>query len=202
MNLPEIRKKVSESQKISTYWKSEEWREKQRIKWSGDGNPAKSEENRKKTSERVRGLNNPACRPDVKEKIRAKAIGRKASDETKRKMSENNGRYWLDKKIPQSVIDALSKARSEKLSGGNNPAAKPFVMIDPLTNEVIKEFGIYKEAAEYILNRYDLWEFIPIPRKGKSAGVITIYSVSRNIRDAITNKKLFCNYKWERINKV
>lgn len=47
-----------------------------------------TDEQRKALSDRVIGERNPAKRDDVKEKIRVKAIGKKASLETKRKMSE------------------------------------------------------------------------------------------------------------------
>lgn len=58
-----------------------------------DDNPMFHEEIRKKISKYFIGNNNPAKRPEVREKIRKKALGRKISDETRKKMSINNGRY-------------------------------------------------------------------------------------------------------------
>lgn len=199
MNVPEIRHKVSDSQKKNSYWKTEEHRECQRQRWLGENNPAKKEENRLKTSERVSGSNNPACRSEVKEKIRNKALGRKASDETKKKMSENNGRYWLGKKLPQTTVNAMSKARSEKLSGYNNPAAKPFAMITE-NGTIVKTFGVYKEAASYIYNS-DLLHLVIPPSKGSNKGIITEGFISSCIRKSIKDDLLFCGYKWVRLTK-
>lgn len=108
-------------------------------------------------------------------------------------MSENNGKYWKGKKIPQHMIDAMAKARSIKLKGLNNPAAKPFMAIDENDN-VIKEFGVYGEAADYILNS-KLIELVKPPIKGKNKGVITKNFLIRKIRDSIINEELFCGYK-------
>lgn len=44
--------------------------------------------------------NNPAKRSDVRQKMKIAASTRKVSDETKKKMSTNNAKYWLNKNSP------------------------------------------------------------------------------------------------------
>lgn len=46
--------------------------------------------------------NNPSKRPEVKEKMSISAKNRRASIETRNKMSLNNGRYWLGKQSPRA----------------------------------------------------------------------------------------------------
>jgi len=41
-------------------------------------------------------------------------LGKKHSEETKQKMSENNGRYWKGKTIPDEIKAKLSKAKQGK----------------------------------------------------------------------------------------
>jgi hypothetical protein len=56
-----------------------------------------TEEQRENMSEKVKGNKNPACRPEIKEKIRQKAIGRKPKPETlekyKQRFGDKNGFY-------------------------------------------------------------------------------------------------------------
>jgi len=72
--------------------------------------------------------------PEAIEKIRQKNIGRKASVETRRKMSISNGRYWLGKKHSPEAIEKrrqkiLGTKRSDeskenqriRMLGENNP---------------------------------------------------------------------------------
>lgn len=54
---------------------------------------------RKYNSEYMK-INNPSLREDVKQKMSASAKKRKASVDTKKKLSENNSRYWLGKESP------------------------------------------------------------------------------------------------------
>ena len=56
-----------------------------------------TEEQRSRMSKKVKGNKNPACRPEIKEKIRQKAIGRKPKPETlekyKQRIGDKNGFY-------------------------------------------------------------------------------------------------------------
>lgn len=96
--------------------------------------------------------------PHVREAIRKANTGRKASDETRRKMSESSTRDKLSekarwemgsslrgKKVPPEVIEKRRKARigipSKKLY-------KKVNQIDPKTGEVIKTWDAIKLAAE------------------------------------------------------
>ena len=203
VNLPEIRQKISET-KIKYYKEHPEARQKLaeygRERWTGSKNPMKLEKNKKLASIRMSGDSNPAKRPEVKEKIQQSAIGRIPSEETRKKMSENNGRYWKGKKLPQYIIDAASKGRTEKCSGRNNSAANnigTIVVIDPITQANIIT----------ITNSFDLFEFVanlkdhPVPKKGNNKGIITRQWVLYKVNDAIKTGKLFCEYKWIKIEK-
>lgn len=61
------------------------------------------------------------------------------SEETRRKMSKNNGRYWKGKKRPKEFREHLSKIRK----GNNNPSWKGYPRI-------IKK-GFYKGKQKYAL---------------------------------------------------
>lgn len=192
----ECRKKISEKLKQNTYWKSEKFKLQRKIKWTGENNPAKKEINRIKSSIRAKE-NNVSKRPEVKEKIRQKSIGRIPSDATRKKMSENNGRYWKGRKVPQYIIDAASKGRSLKCSGINNPASKPFKSINVKTKEE-KIFGIYREAYNYYKTNDDLKKIISDKYHKED---FSEYWFIKEIKNAIKNNIEFCNCKWERIKK-
>ena len=46
------------------------------------------------------------------------------TEETKRKVSENNARYWLGKKLPKETVEKMSKKRPS-MTGKNNPKCSP-----------------------------------------------------------------------------
>jgi len=71
---------------------------------------------------------------ETKEKIRQRAIGRKASIETKKKLSESHKgekNHFYGKKHKQETLDSMSKTRTGKMTGSNNHNSKTFIFIDP-----------------------------------------------------------------------
>lgn len=117
-------------------------------KFVKDSNPMYIKEIREKVSLKFSGDNNPSKRPEVKEKIRKSALGKKATPETRKKMSENNGRYWKGRKIPQYIIDAHAK-KSRTLLGELNKTSKKVWMLN-LNNEKIKLFNGCCEAKRFL----------------------------------------------------
>lgn len=148
--LSEIKEKISVARrKNNEYWQSEAFRDKQRLKWLGDNNPSKTPENKKKISDRVKGDGNPSKDPKVKEKISLAMTGKHPSKETREKMSKNNGRYWKGKKLPQYIINAASKGRTEKCSGKNNPQSISVELINLVDNNIL-EFETVKSSKKYL----------------------------------------------------
>ena len=84
---------------------------------SGEKSWMKTDRAKKLFSDMFKGDNNPAKRPEVREKIRQKAIGRKASIETKQKLSEsrigeNNSFYGKKHKdVVKSIMKDKAKGR-------------------------------------------------------------------------------------------
>ena len=116
-----------------------------------DDNPMYHDEIRKKVSERFIGDLNPAKRPEVKEKIRQKALGKKASDETKKKMSENNGRYWKGKKHSEETRRKISQNHGCRGKfGGLNPASKKVERIDKNTLIVLEVYDSIIDAIKWV----------------------------------------------------
>lgn len=151
VNLPEIREKISDKLKSSTYWKTDEWKSVQKARWTGENNPAKKIENRKKLSERVKGKNNPACRDEVKEKISKSQTGKHPTEETRKKMSLNNGRYWEGKKIPKYIIEAATKGRIAKCRGKDNHMAIG-IELKSISSDETLTFETKKQAKDYLKN--------------------------------------------------
>lgn len=116
-----------------------------------DDNPMYHKEIRKKVSEKFCGDLNPAKRPEVKEKIRQKQLGKKASLETRKKMSENNGRYWKGKHLPEEIRKHYSETHwCRGKYGGLNPSSKKVARIDKNTNEILEIYDSIKEANDWI----------------------------------------------------
>jgi len=95
----------------------------------GENNPSKRDDVRKKIKLRKLGENNPAKRPEVRKKISDAAKNRKASEETKKKMSKSHmGRVspkgMLGKKLTE---EQKLKIRERKVERDN----KSWVMKDP-----------------------------------------------------------------------
>lgn len=67
---------------------------------------------------RRENANNPLTRQHASEAHK----GKKHSEESKKKISENSGRYWLGKKRPDETIKKMSDAMKGKHSGSKNPA--------------------------------------------------------------------------------
>lgn len=96
---------------------------------SSNCNPAKLPEVRKKMSESRKGRfagknhwNYGKHRTDeVKEKLRKAHIGFRHSEESKRKMSENNAKNNLGKHLSEETRRKISESRIGKYAGKNNP---------------------------------------------------------------------------------
>jgi hypothetical protein len=84
----------------------------------------------KKVSIHFIGDKNPTKRPEVKEKIRQKALGREISEETRMKMSRNN--------------------RGRGKFGELNTNSRSIARIDKNTNEVLQVYGAFKEAERWV----------------------------------------------------
>lgn len=88
---------------------------KQRI-----GRPLSEETKSKIRANALRGDDNPARRPEVREKIGIKSKGRVHSLETKRKMSESHKGY-------KHTEETKAKIKETRLYGDDNPARRPEV---------------------------------------------------------------------------
>lgn len=120
-------------------------------------NPMFHDEICTKLSKYFIGDRNPAKRPDVKEKIRQKALGRKVSDKTKLKMSKNNGRYWKGKHHSEETKQKISLNHGMRGKYGiQNPNSKSIAMIDKNTDEVIEVFDAINSAVRYLKMNFSL----------------------------------------------
>ena len=114
-----------------------------------DDNPMYHDDVRQKVSTYFIGDKNPAKRPEVKEKIRQKALGRKMSDEAREKMRQNNGRYWLGKRLSDETRAKISQNHA-RMYGGDNPWSKRVQRLDKDTLEVIDEYDSIATALRWI----------------------------------------------------
>ncbi len=114
-----------------------------------DDNPMYHEEIRQKVSERFKGDKNPSKRPGVREKIRSAQTGKKASEETKAKMSKNNGRYWKGKHLPEETKRKISENHAH-MFGGDNPNSKRVARIDKNTDETIEIYESISCAIKWV----------------------------------------------------
>lgn len=116
-----------------------------------DDNPMYHDEIRTKVSKHFIGDKNPAKRPEVREKIRKSRLGTKASDETKKKMSQNNGRYWLGKNLSKETRDKISKNHGCRGKfGGLNPNAKQVARIDKDSFEILETYDSISSAIKWV----------------------------------------------------
>lgn len=121
--------------------------------YGGDFNPMHIPEIAQKVSKHFIGDKNPAKRPEVREKIRQSALGKKASEETKKKMSVNNGKYWKGKKHSLETRKKISENHSCRGKfGGLNPNSKCVARIDEKTNIILEKYNSLKEAEHWINN--------------------------------------------------
>lgn len=116
-----------------------------------DCNPMYIPEVVKKVSAKLKGNKNPAKRIEVKEKIRQTATGKTANKETRKKMSENNGRYWLGKPLPEEMKQKISQNHGMRGKFGSlNPNSRKVARRDINTNEIIEIYGSFKEAEKWV----------------------------------------------------
>jgi hypothetical protein len=78
-----------------------------------------SEKQKELLSNQIKGNKNPACRPDVREKIRQKALGRTFSEEIKQKMSENRKaekNFYYGKKHTEEIKQKMKEKAKGRYS--------------------------------------------------------------------------------------
>lgn len=114
-----------------------------------DDNPMYHKEVREKISKLFKGDNNPSKRPEVREKIRKTQTGKKASKETKEKMSKNNGRYWKGKHRSEETKKKISENHAH-MFGGENPNSKKVARVDKNTGEVLEVYESMSLAIKWV----------------------------------------------------
>lgn len=114
-------------------------------------NPMYHKEIAQKVSIHFIGDKNPAKRPEVKEKIRQKALGKTASPETRKKMSENNGKYWTGKHHSEETKKKISENHGCRGKfGGLNPNSKKVARVDSISNEILQCYDSIAEAIIWV----------------------------------------------------
>lgn len=114
-------------------------------------NPMFHPEIAQKVSQSFIGDKNPAKRPEVREKIRKSRLGTKASEETKTKMSQNNGRYWLGKTRSEEYKKHFSETHwCRGRYKGLNPNSKKVARLDKNTLEILEEYDSLQSAIEWV----------------------------------------------------
>ena len=93
-------------------------------------------------------------------------LGRKPTEETKKKLRQNSARYWLGKKRGKQSKETIEK-RMKKIRGKKNPSAsKRFTENNPCKGKFgkahpnwkeIKKRPLYKAIREYY--KYKRWRF-------------------------------------------
>lgn len=151
-------------------------------KFQGD-NPMFHAEIRKKVSEHFIGDNNPAKRPEVREKIRQKATGKKASEETRAKMRMRPVPFKGRKHTPESR--AKISQNHAHMYGGDNPFSKKVQRIDKDTLTVLEEYDAISIAIQWV-------------RKN-----VNPYAQASNISQACHGRqKTAFGYIWKLVEKV
>lgn len=120
----------------------------------------------------------------TKEKIKNKAIGRKASESTKKKMSEtrigeSNG--FFGKKHTDQSLKIMSDNRKGKCTGSNNSSSKSFLFISPdgTNYTVIGEFEKFCNLNQLSIGRMKRYMGKgKIPECNKSHNMTTILTIN------------------------
>lgn len=116
-------------------------------------NPMFHPEIAQKVSKHFIGDKNPAKRPEVKEKIRQSRLGTKASAETRKKMSENNRRYWKGKSWSEEHKKQFSETHWCKgRFRGLNPNSKRVARLNKNTLETLEEYDSIQSAIDWVHN--------------------------------------------------
>lgn len=101
------------------------------------------------------GEANPTTSWEVREKIRKSALGRKVSEETRKKMSLaqlGNKNYFYNKKHSQETKDKISKNHGMRGKFGKlNPISRKVVRLDKITNKELEEYESLEIAAKWII---------------------------------------------------
>lgn len=112
-----------------------------------------SMQTRKKISDKLKGTkmgdDNPMKRPEVRAKVSKALTGKHPTDEAKRKMSENNARYWKGKHLTEEHRRKLSDSCKGTKKGKNNPNSKPILMFT-LDDKFIRKFDCIIDALRYL----------------------------------------------------
>jgi len=131
-------------------------RPKGSIPWNKGLTGVYSEEVLKMKSENIIGDRNPSKTPEARKRVSSQFKNKKLSEEHKRKISENNARYWLGKKRPSPSIETrekLSKAHKGKIRTKehirNNLRRRGMSMLEKRVNETIKNRSLpYKFVGD------------------------------------------------------
>lgn len=94
-------------------------------------------------------------------------LGKPHTEETKRKISQNNARYWSGKKLPRDMIN--------KIIEGNKTKRKQVVMYDLDTKEILYRFDGICNALKFLNHNPNNTQSISDCCKGKTKSAYGYY---------------------------
>jgi len=144
-----------------------------------------------------RGFSTKAKRKEINEKVSSKLMNHVVTDDTRKKLSENNGKYWKGKKrtgLKSKNTSSIYKGVKREKKCKNCGTLSNILIFGSICDSCKGLYRVYKESCAFRFNVFDYPEFFDLSLIEKYGFYSAKNTKNPNLNGISRDHKISINY--------